>query len=242
MSQSEVSEILKGRKVIAHDVEAVLTSYLVGMPDPQRGQWTPNYADTRVLRESVARHGQRLVIISDCFQSEVTSAGLSIENIPQATINPYFQRWLCYYQYLRDHDEVGKVFCVDATDVEMLRNPFDEMQDLLYTGDEPSTLANPWMRQHHPVPSLTQFFIHNRHKPLLNAGLLGGARDLVMEFAHEIVRMYFDNGMKLGDTDMGTFNYVAYNEYASRLSHGRHVNTIFKSFDYNNKESWWRHK
>jgi hypothetical protein len=37
-----------------------------------------------------------------------------------------------------------------------------------------------------------------------------------MEFAHEIVRMYFDNGMKLGDTDMGTFNYVAYNEYASR--------------------------
>jgi hypothetical protein len=46
MSRSEVSEILKGRKVIAHDVEAVLTSYLVGMPDSQRGQWTPNYADT----------------------------------------------------------------------------------------------------------------------------------------------------------------------------------------------------
>lgn len=221
----------------------VLTTYMVGKPDPQRGQWVAKYDDTKVLRESVTKHGQKIVILHDCFDDVKPDPGVTLQRI-ETVLSPYFQRWLSCYQYLRDHPEIDNVFCVDATDVEMLKNPFASMTDCLYTGDEQLDLGDPWMVRHHNTKILLPYIKRNSKKQLLNAGILGGSRQRVMEFCHELIRVYLDNGkhIGLGQLDMGVFNLIAYRNFSEVLSHGSHVNTRFKSFDYKNTESWWRHK
>lgn len=219
----------------------VLTSYLVGQPDPQRGRaWTPDYADTKALRKSVTGAGEQLAIINDCFDSQVED-GVEFVRV-EAIINPYFQRWLSCWQYLRDHPEVHLVFCVDATDVEMLRSPFSVMEQRLYVGDEPSTLDDDWLLRHHPDRTFATYFRANRHNALLNAGLCGGPRELVMRFLYSLLQLYWDDPARLGMSDMGVFNYMAYTEYSDVVSHGRDVSTVFKAYDYANTTAWWRHK
>lgn len=241
---SEYCEYKARRPLAKTGINIVLATYLTGAPDPQRSQWVANYDDVKTLADSVSKNGERLVIVSDTFTPETTPPDmtLEIECVEPMSMNPYFRRWLLCYQYLRDHPEVERVFCVDATDVEMLRSPFKHMDDRLYTGDEPTIVGTPWMLHHHRNSVLYQFISTNRLKPLINCGLLGGTREQVMEFIHRFIAVYYDNGCKVGDVDMGTFNYVAYTYFSDVLSHGPHVNTRFKAFDYNNTQAWFRHK
>src|SRR5512139_2653871 len=101
--------------------------------------------------------------------------------------SPYFQRWLCYWRYLRDHPEIDQVWCVAGTDVEMLRDPFPEMEDRLYLSDEPSPLCIPRMVYHHGgSETLLRFLAANRGAQLLNAGLAGGSRRVVLDFCRDV--------------------------------------------------------
>lgn len=232
------SEYCEYREPTGTDI--VLTSFLTRVADPQRGKnWQPDYAALDALRMSLEAHSVPLVVLNDCF--DVPDTDLVTHVQVETVLNPYFQRWLSQYQYLRDHPEIGRVWLVDATDVEMLHNPFPEMGDRLYVGDEPTTVADPWMIQHHPT--LHTFLMEYRPRTLLNCGVLGGSRAEVMSFCHEMVRMYFDNSGRVGDFEMGIFNYVAYKKFPHRIDHGRNVTTVFKAYDTANPAgSWWKHK
>src|SRR5690606_40260534 len=99
-----------------------------------------------------------------------------------------------YYRWLRAHPEVGRVWFTDGTDVEMLRDPFPEMEPgKLYVGSEPKTLRDEWMVRHHPDRTLQKFMRDNANLPLLNAGLLGGDRDLVLRFCQRMGKLWFDD-------------------------------------------------
>ena len=223
----------------------VLTTYLTAQPDSQRGTtWTPNYADLDVLRESVERHGRRLVILHDCFEVPDTDLVTHVR-VPAGAdgLSPYFQRWFCNWTYLRAHPEIEQVWCVDGTDTEMLNDPFPQMDDRLYVGDEPSPLCIPWMIYHHGGSSaLLQFMSDNRGLPLLNSGLTGGRRETVLEFCRDVLAYCTDNIRDVGRVEMGPFNYVARTWYAGMIVHGRQVNTVFNTNDRSSTASWWRHK
>ncbi|WP_432990157.1 glycosyltransferase family 2 protein [Dactylosporangium sp. CA-233914] len=223
----------------------VLTTYLTAQPDPQRGvAWTPDYADLAELRESLRRHGRRLVVLHDCLDEPDTDLVTHVR-VPAgaAGASPYFQRWLCYWQYLREHPEIDQVWCVDGTDVEMLRDPFPEMEDRLYVGDEPSPLCIPWMVYHHGgSETLLRFLSANRGIQLLNAGLAGGSRKVVMDFCRDVFDCCVQHAREAGPVDMGPFNYVARTWYTGMVTHGRQVNTVFRTFDRTATDSWWRHK
>ena len=223
----------------------VLTTYLTAQPDPQRGTtWTPDYADLAALRESLRRHGRRLVVLHDCLQEPDTDLVTHVR-VPAGAAggSPYFQRWLASWRYLRQHPEIDQVWCVDATDVEMVRDPFPEMEDRLYLGDEPSPLCIPWMVYHHGgSETLLRFLADNRAVPLLNAGLAGGGREVVMDFCRDVFDTCVRHAAEAGPIDMGPFNYVARTWYAGMVTHGRQVNTVFRTFDRTSEESWWRHK
>lgn len=226
--------------------DVVLTCYFTGQPDPQRGTRMPtNYDDLQPLINSM--RGRRLVILHDCLDAPDTAG---VEHVlVETSIQPYFQRWISILQYLRAHPEIDRVFCVDATDVELLNDPFVDMGEFLYIGDEPSRLACPWMLQQHRAIFLLEFIRKYGHLPLLNAGLLGGRRQLVMQFLQRMITVYFDALTSAaikklpgpGTTDMGVFNYTARTFFSARLKHGREVNTIFKTFS-NEGPSWFRHK
>lgn len=225
----------------------VLTCYFTGVPDPQGVKREVESSVFLPLLNSLIRHHLVPIIFHDCFP-------YGMGNMPKvsATINPYWQRWVTYREYLiKNRDHLGFVWCVDATDVEMLRDPFPHMEHgKLYVGDEPGNIgANVWLTRHHKHPQLQHFF-RNNFKPLLNAGLVGGDVETMIEFTGHMIDVYqrceHDHQIKgwpnSGMTDMGALNYVVYTHFKGRFSHGKHVNTVFKGYEADNGISKWRHK
>src|SRR5690606_20444815 len=190
---------------------------------------------------------EKLVILSD-----------HNEHIPvltqvETSVNPYFQRWISYREYLiKNRKWINNVICVDATDVELI-NPidWDTVSRGLVTGDEPDNLSNEWMLRNHPHVTIQEFFKNNRNKQILNAGILGGNVETVIEFIRQLLDFwaqavsdsYFVNEEKYnpGIGDMGVFNYIVYSNWKDKLITGRQVCTEFKKYETNNY-SWFKHK
>jgi glycosyltransferase involved in cell wall biosynthesis len=235
----------------------ILTSYFTGVPDPQRGKWEPDEQQLSVLLDSCLPAKCNLLVLNDCFDDRIYKIDDATGHITYtrqrvvATINPYFQRWISYRKYLIDNkDRLRFVFCTDATDVEVLNNPFPHMKKgVLYTGDEPGTLQNTWLWNHHKHPTLRAFFKSSYQKmQLLNAGLLGGDIDIVIRFCGDMIdaytKMVADEQLRgapgPGLTDMGIFNFVA-RTGGFNVEHGRQVSTIFKAYE-KTSTAWFRHK
>lgn len=230
--------------------DVVITTLLTGFDDPQRpgSKMRASVDMLRSLHRSLK--GSKLVVIHTDLDGQSLS-NTDFVKVKQG-INPYFERHLQMYQYLRDNDDIGRVWCVDGTDVEMLRNPFKEMNPgVLYTGYETKTLRDEWMLRNHPDTTLQDFMKSNPNTTLLNAGLIGGDRKVVMSFLQKIVKLYFDDHIdfimgweknRLGVGDMAALNYIARTEFDDVLSYGPHVCTVFKSEEKNNKTAWFKHK
>lgn len=213
--------------------DMVLTCYFSGVIDPQRNErWKPDLKAVEKLEYSVVQRGIAFELIHNCFD---------LPNLTTISGSPYFERWLKQYQYLRDHREVERVFVTDATDVDMLNIPFHHVQPgVLYVGDEPSqTLSNAWMLAKHQEPTVNQYLRDNPDLPLLNCGVIGGSRQLVMELCHDMWAYYLKHPNE--QTDMGIFNYLMHTKYRDRIEYGRHVTTEFKKFE-RASSAWFRHK
>lgn len=231
----------------------VLTCYFTQVSDPQRGtKWKWDAEKLQPLIGSMSKldpEKEKLVILHD-FKGLKNLTAYDCHYV-ETSINPYFQRWLSYYEYLTaNRDSIDKVFCVDATDVEMLKNPFSHMQPgKLYTGDEPGQIACEWMVKHHRQPQLLSFFKQYGAKQIANAGLLGGEVDTVIAFCKAMVDFYMTTTADAfhkkqegpGMTDMGAFNYIVYTKFGDKAMHGPIVNTRFKANE-RNDISWFRHK
>jgi hypothetical protein len=242
----------------------VLTSYFTEQPDPQRGmKWEYDSSVVVPLLTSTAGIVP-VVILYDAKPGTHNKAGGYLDDYDRndrpdyvrrhrvtTCINPYSQRWISYYEYLvANRHKIDKVFCVDATDVEMLKDPFPHMEPgKLYTGDEPGQIGCEWMTRHHKSPVLQAFFKSYGKKQIVNAGLLGGDVDTVIEFCKAMMDFYFEaesdsfhkKQPNAGMTDMGAFNYIVYTRFADRMQHGEMVNTRFKANERNNI-SWFKHK
>lgn len=210
----------------------VLTCYFSGVIDPQRDErWTADHKAVEKLEYSVQARGLDFELIHNCF---------NLPNLTTIQGSPYFERWLKQYQYLRDHPEVDFVFITDATDVDMLNNPFPHIgRDVLYVGDEPGqTLSNSWLLSRHQEPVVNQYFREHPDLPLLNCGVVGGSRELVMALCHDMWAYSLKHPSET--TDMGIFNYLMHTKYAG-ADYGRHVTTEFKKFE-RSSNAWFRHK
>lgn len=229
--------------------DAVVTPLLTGQPDHKyKRRWDASSNILTNLRKSVKGH--RFVVLHDEL-TEDSAPDMELAKVPTHGLNPYLQRWVSSYQWLREQENIGFVWFVDGSDVEMLRNPFPEMRlGCLYLGSEPSTVDKPWMLEKHPNPFLQEFMKEYGDRQLLNAGLVGGDRETVLKFIHSMVRVIWDNRSSvsrnrknhdLGLGDMALLNYVAYTLFGDRIVTGSRVNTVFKAEE-RNQWSWWKHK
>lgn len=213
--------------------DVVIACYFANVMDPQRNQaW---FADERAvdkLKKSVESKGYEFVLIHNCFDQP---------NRVTVSTTPYFERWLKEWQYLRDHPEIANVFVVDATDVDMVNNPFVHIKpNMLYVGDEPQLTINcPWMITNHLEPSVNRYLRENGDKPLLNCGVVGGDRRIVMDLCKDMYQYHFKR--RQDATEMGIFNVLLYTKYADRIEYGRHVTSLFKKFE-EKTNAWFRHK
>lgn len=199
----------------------VLTCLFKSVIDPQRGvKW--DIENTDILEASLPDD-----VVFKCF----TDAKID---------NPYFARWVAYRDFLRTVDPNSFVWAVDGTDVDMLRNPFNEMKrDVLYVGCEHGqTTGSSWLVNHHPNPMYTDMY--KGRLPLLNAGLVGGTARMVLAFC-ELMAI-----SKVEYTDMAVFNYIAHRHFSKRVCYGSQVNTVFKKYEQKQNIRgnlpWWRHK
>lgn len=238
--------------------DEVLTCYFTGVPDPQRvgligGLSSSGEAIYTALSPLyLSTNGNVNTVFFHDTPNFLAWGRWDIRDLEPIKINPYWQRWVTYREYLITHRHyLGFVWCVDATDVEMLRDPFPHMEHgKLYVGDEPGNIGgNVWLTRHHKHPMLQAFFRNNR-STILNAGLVGGDVETMIEFTGHMIDMYqrceHDAQIKgwpnSGMTDMGALNYVVYTHFKGRFSHGKHVNTVFKGYEADNGISWWKHK
>lgn len=227
--------------------DVVATALFTGVTDSQRGTKLPAKAD--VLQPWLRSIPGRKVV----FHNELTVFPQESAEFLQVTCQwpIYFQRWLSYYEWLKQADDVRFVWFTDGTDVEMLREPWEHMQPgKLYVGSEPKVVGIEWMRENHKARFLQRFLDEYSDRQLLNAGLVGGDRETVLDFVHAMVRQYLVhetdrlNGWDpetLGVGDMALFNQVAWTQFADRLVYGSRVNTVFKAEE-RNDFSFWRHK
>lgn len=228
--------------------DVVITSLLTREADPQRKVKMSADADLlKVWARSI--RGDKAVVLAD--ELATAPEGVTLQPVPALNMSPYFARWLHIYQHLRAHPEYHFVWCTDGTDVEMLREPWAEMeQGKIYVGSEHKTYAEEWMKINHHGKAYSDFIEQHRDEQLLNAGLLGGSREDVMEFAHRIIRQHYLIEshrfwkMETAPTtlvDMGAFGMAA-KSFGDRIVTGPQVHTIFKTDGFGKELAWWKHK
>ncbi|WP_410751948.1 glycosyltransferase family 2 protein [Citrobacter sp. U14242] len=228
--------------------DVVITTLLTSQPDPQRGTKMTASPDMLGKWAASLRQCGRIALVDEL---EKAPADVELCLVPDVKMNVYFRRWLHIWQHLRDHPEYRFVWCTDGTDVEMLREPWDEMEpSKIYVGSEPKTYADTWAKQNHPERIYQEFIEAHRNNVMLNAGLLGGTRADVMAFAHGIIRLYYriesyrfwkkeQAGAAVGD--MMAFGIVA-KSFGDRIVTGPRIHTVFKSDGVGKEYAFWKHK
>lgn len=171
-------------------------------------------------------------------------------------LNPNVFRYFIYQDYITRHlQQISHLFVTDITDVEVVNNPFTsavflQNSDCLFCGDEPEILDNEWMRNHSDhlrksIPEFSNYEALHQQQTLLNCGVIG-ANVTVM-------KLLFDGMVALHEAcsftnktaytlDMGVFNYAARTTFADKIFHGKPVNTVFKKYENNRSDCWFRHK
>lgn len=216
----------------------VLSCLFTGVADTQRNNQALPASPALAEQMTASVSGAATVILHN--QLVGAPAGAQLVKV-KPKIPVYFQRWLSYTQYLRTHPDIRFVWCVDATDVTMLHEPWEWMTPgRLYIGHEPDTVACPWLIKHHPV--IRQFSADTPNRQLLNAGVVGGDRETVTEWCQALTDWYFGHVKDYGVGDMAAVNMIAHSgRWRNRIEYGSHVATVFRANETAGR-AWFRHK
>jgi hypothetical protein len=213
--------------------DVVLSCFFNSKLDPQRNiRFKPDQNLVAALEHSVtSASGADIVMFTDCLPNREDAEAVHVA---------YRQRWITYYQWLIQHPEVRYVWCVDATDVRMLNNPFPDMHPgLLYVGWEPKTVGIQWIQAN--GSAILEWIYNNAQRPLLNAGVVGGDRATVMEFIRAMQDLWYDLRADAMH-EMPFLNRVVYEHFSDRHLTGPQVATIFKANAQSDPVAWWAHK
>jgi hypothetical protein len=173
-----------------------------------------------------------------------------------AQFNPNIYRYLVYQNFLNTHAQtLESLFVTDVSDVVTLNNPFIQPlfvnnPNTIFCGDEPKTLNNDWMNAHsaHLRQQITDYAAYEnafQEATLLNCGIIGGQINVMKSFIDKLCAIHktYNSHNKTAYTgDMGAFNYLIRKEFNDRLLHGSPVNTVFKAYEENRVDCWFRHK
>ncbi len=170
--------------------------------------------------------------------------------------SPNVYRYFVYDRYLQQHsDEITALFVTDATDVVLLKNPFVQPlffnhPDTLFCGDEPKLLNNDWMREHgahfrKQSADYSQFEASHAAFVLLNCGIIGGTTPVMLSLLQRLSafhEQYNQNNPTAYTGDMGAFNFIARTVFKEKIMYGSPVNTLFKGYETEREDCWFRHK
>jgi len=162
--------------------------------------------------------------------------------------SPHDYRWFIYENFAQNN-EFDKVFFTDISDIVIKSNPFQSLDpNTLYMGNEQHhTWNNSWALPRNEyykskLEDFTQVFESNNSGPFLNAGILGGHRDIVIKFLQHIIDyLSITLDKPYHTTDMIIFNYVIHKHF-NTIKHGEPVNSIFHKNEIHRNDVWFVHK
>ena len=84
-----------------------------------------------------------------------------------------------------------------------------------------------------------------KHETLLNCGIIGGSAPLMLDFLDRLCAIHEQANAENRTAytgDMGAFNYLARTKFNQLIRHGAPVNTVFKLYETERMDCWFRHK
>jgi len=243
--------------------DVIMACHITGVYDINRNTTleNDNYELVRDWAESVAKQHVQGIIFHNNFTLD-TCEKFKNEYISFIKINynnqfnPNVYRYFVYYDFLQQHVQFFKsIFITDITDVALVNNPFIdsyfiENSAAIFCGDEPKKLNNDWMRDHSTnlrknIRDYADYETKFGPEILLNCGVIGGKAPILFYFIKKLwaIHEYANSANQTAFTgDMGAFNYLARTQFNSHLRHGTPVNTIFKMYENERQDCWFRHK
>jgi hypothetical protein len=243
--------------------QVVMASLITGSYDVNRNEilTSDDFELVKAWANSLQKAGLQGIIFHNGF-SEETCEKHQNENLifikcePSTSFNPNVLRYFLYLDFLKKTgNQITDLFLTDISDVVLIRNPFAENQysenpKSIFCGDEPKTLENEWMMDHsaHLRSRIPDFEIYEKkfaNKSLLNCGIIGGKTPLMMDFLTRLCAIHQNHNKdnKSAFTgDMGAFNYLIRTQFQNQVLHGFPINTIFKEYQTDREDCWFRHK
>lgn len=242
----------------------VMTCHLTGIYDVNRNTTLPNDDFSLVTdwANSLQKHVVNGIIFHNNF-SEATCLKYQHSQLhfirvkhDDATFSPNVYRYIVYREYLKQYaPKISHLFVTDATDVVMLKNPFEDAffnlnHEALFCGDEPSILDNDWMHHHsqtlrHKIDGYADYEAQFKNEHLLNCGIIGGNVLIMNGFIEKLAAIHEQfnrNNTSQYTGDMGAFNYLMRTVFNDYLLHGAPVNTVFKQYEKERTDCWFSHK
>jgi hypothetical protein len=241
----------------------VMSCHITGVHDVNRNATLAedSYELVKDWAESITAANLHGVIFHNNF-SEATCKSFESENISfiKITYDPQFNpnvfRYFVYRDFLQQYiQKINGIFITDINDVVLVNNPFidplfSENPNALFCGDEPKKLHNDWMIAHaenlrNNLPDYAAYESTFGKETLLNCGIIGGAALLLFDFLQQIciIHEYANRNNKTAYTgDMGAFNYLARTMFNQQLIHGAPINTVFKQYENDRNDCWFKHK
>ncbi len=243
--------------------QVVMASLITGAFDVNRNETLPS-DDFELVKDwvdSVQKAGLQGIIFHNGF-SEETCQKYQNENLifikcePSKSFNPNVFRHFLYLDFLKKAGkQITDLFLTDISDVVLIRNPYaenhySENPESLFCGDEPKKLENEWMIEHsaHLRSQIPDFEIYEKNfgnESLLNCGIIGGKASLMIDFLTGLCAIhhsYNQNNKSAFTGDMGAFNYLVRTQFQSQILHGFPINTVFKEYQTDREDCWFRHK
>jgi hypothetical protein len=241
----------------------VLACHITGVYDVNRNT-TLEHDDYELVRdwaESLAASEVQGILFHTNFSAatcqKFSNEFLSFIKIDcHPSYNPNVYRYFVYRDFLQHNlSHVHSVFCTDVSDVVLVKNPFTdpfflENPHAIFCGDEPKALQNEWMFDHgthlrEKILDYAAFEVAFANETLLNCGIIGANAELFNQFIDQLCAFH-ELGNQDNKTaftgDMGVFNYVARTQFNAQLLHGAPVNTVFKNYETERTDCWFRHK
>jgi len=245
------------------DSNIVMACHITGVHDVNRNNTLANdsYELVKDWAESVTAANVQGIIFHNNFSEETCRlfenehiSFIKIDYDPQ--FNPNVFRYFVYRDFLQLHiQQINGIFITDISDVVLVNNPFTdplfkENPTALFCGDEPKPLLNDWMIAHgeHLRKNISDYAAYEStygNETLLNCGIIGGTASVFFDFLQQLcaIHQYANRDNKTPYTgDMGAFNYLARTKFNQQLIHGAPVNTVFKQYETNRNDCWFRHK
>jgi hypothetical protein len=150
------------------------------------------------------------------------------------------ERFICYYAYLLERKDVGKVLLTDLFDVEIKKNPFeiiDKKKDF-YLGSEEARNNKRWMKR---IYRKAYGEIYYGSKKLLNAGIIGGRYENVIGLLGKMIKE-FDKIDSEVNANMAVLNKCVYDLTSEeRILTGRPLHSLYKKYE-KNGDYYIKHK